>query len=291
MVLIERVADQYIEGWNDQSQPRVTKEAASVYLETLHLPETYPYLITPDGLVDPVTGLLVKSFMEKDTPLGKIEYDAFERIEERAINNILQEHIPFTAIWISPSHPRRSEDTKVIFNLVVETEFGPALLNHCLCFEGDKYLSLDIANTILQTVGSFREPFIDTEMLRGTPLLFNKDVNLPTIYEKILQRLQSNGLEELKKGNASRIQEEADRWANTYYDSRFRGKNVVVEKVEAKHSPSCPPGMTASEVIIKNGEVCKFVKRCGNPDCKVEINDFIPKGYKCKSCGQTYLGC
>lgn len=289
MVLVEHIADRY--SWNNQPRVRVKKEASSIYLETKHLPETYDQLITPYSLLEQETGLPVKSFMEKETPLGKIEYDAFESIEQWAMKNGLENRTGLTGLWISPPHELRSFDTKIIFSHILNTTIGPVVRNNCLLFEGDKDISLDIANMILQKVGTIREPFIDTEILRGTPILLNKPIDVQAIYECILQIVKSNGLIELKNGNEVQIQKEADAWAEGYASSRVDGRPIHIQEVEAEHQVSCPPALTASEYIVVNGEKHKFVRRCGNPNCKVEINNFIPKGYRCKSCGQIYLGC
>lgn len=289
MVLIEHLADQYCTSWRRQPKDRIRKEAASIYLESLHLPDTYDFLITPFGLTEQSTGLPVKYFMENQTALGKTEYEAFTQIETMAQENAARNHLGLTAIWVSPPHSQRSSDTKVVFTLLCDSNLGPVARNYCLLLAGNSHISLDIANMVLQKIGSLRMPFIDTEILRGTPLLFSKDIDLKVLYEGILQIVKSDGLIELVNGNQDQIQQIAEKWADAYVQSRFSNKNIPIQHIEAKHSISCPPALSASEYIVKNGEVYRFVKRCGK--CNVDINTFITKGYRCKNCGGIYEGC
>jgi hypothetical protein len=164
------------------------------------------------------------------------------------------------------------------------------LVNHALLFKGSPSLSLDIANTILKEQGSMRQPFFDREILRETPLIFRKGVSLPSLYEQIAHLVESDGLHELRSGNANKAQSEAETWAESYIAYRKGVSSFELAPVEAKYGASCPPGlMTASEFVIRNGEIWKFVKKCGA--CGTDINTFISKGYRCKECWNVYLGC
>lgn len=288
MTLVENIADQHLHAWTNKARERIEWEVSSIYLETLHLPEQYDYLITSYGLLDKASKLPIKSFMERETPLGKVEFDAFEKIETWAMIHGLQGN-DLTAIWISPPHVLRSEDTKIIFNKIVHTNTGPVLRNYCLLFECSDYLSLDIANDISQNIGLTRESFIDTETLRATPFLFHKQINLKDVYEIILKQVKSNGLVALNEDQEDQIHQKAHAWARNYISSRFDKANTFVEEVAAKYSVSCPSRMIASEYLTVNGEIHKFVKNCGN--CGVAIETFIPKGYRCKECGGVYQGC
>ncbi|MCX7928460.1 MAG: hypothetical protein N2558_02135 [Patescibacteria group bacterium] len=125
MSTIEGLLNQYYAGWKNQPDNRVVVEVASVYLEQKHLPESYGFKITSNGLVDNTSGKLVRSFIARNTRTDQIEGEAFDKIEKWAVEyGLKQGKNAISSIWISPPSADRSEDTKFIISTIQKKLVG-----------------------------------------------------------------------------------------------------------------------------------------------------------------------
>lgn len=295
MKSLERTVDIHYHAIQRQPYKRQIWEVASLFAETQGRPEQYYYLVGETGLLDPVTGRYIHEFMENGTEIGQREFEAFREIEASicalSIND--RAHWPqWQAVWVSPAHPERSENTKIIFHDIGMNDGNMQMRNICLLLDANPENVRDIANLLRKMQGLAHLEDIDLEDTRTHPFIYPFGVNRDILYQEILQIVHSNGLRELQSHGAQIAQNEAIKWARRYLRQKTSQSPMRYQHQTPIHfSPSCPPLVmsVASDVITRNGETWKFVKKCGA--CSAEINKFIPKGYRCIHCQNIYLGC
>lgn len=101
---------------------------ASVSLETNRIPDAYHYYSKNNLLYSPLTNRPVENSISKNSRLDLVEAEAFEKIQKWFAKK--DEGV---VIWISPPHPERSVDTKIVFSdIVYDTGFEKKLRNRAI---------------------------------------------------------------------------------------------------------------------------------------------------------------
>ncbi len=288
----------FIPTWKDKPQAQVIEEIASYSLETKRIPDPYYFIIGKDKkLISPQTGVFIEDSVEKDSVIGKKEFEAFEKIQRWATEN--ESGI---VIWISPPHSERSSDTKIIISEIAVEDKTKLLFNRAVLLDIDTEHCLKIANTILdEDTGDV----FSGEDLRRQPLFLSADQEVEWTLLLGLHPDATRACYIIQKGDDLREKEMALKAAVPIYESFLIGEagyddHLVREGVEKARgsgvfgtsSASCPPSIdTSFEVFYSHSHQAdglKFVKNCGN--CGKGINKLIKKGYQCK-CGGVYKGC
>jgi hypothetical protein len=306
MATVERLLDQYYAGWANQPESRVIAEAASVQLESNHLPESYGWNVTPQGFIDHRSGKVVRDAISRKTPTDILEGIAFDKIESWAIEyGINQRKNNITALWISPPDPERSSDVKFIFSTLNRSWKGTTINNCSFLVDGSSFQAIDTANNIIQTLGLFHPQFSDASHLRSTPFLFKDSINVSQIVEIIEKQFaDKTAIDVIKDGRVDEVTRNALNLGREYVNAKRKGTKMSTQSSsvmarETSYAPSCPSvaeGSSASQTMVKDGLTYKFVKNCGGKlwtgeKCNAKINKFITKGYRCKHCGGEYKGC
>lgn len=148
-------------------RPRVVEEEASVSLETRRIPDPYWFIITSEGeLLCPSTMIPVDDYIEKESYVGKLEYEAFLEIKRLVILDDAR-----LLIWISPPCYDRYPFPKIIISEVVQKSNVKILFNRAIILDPKKNDSLEIANRLLLRRGDDRI-FTDIEEVRREVLPF-----------------------------------------------------------------------------------------------------------------------
>jgi len=101
---------------------------ASVSLETNRIPDPYHYFFKNGKLYSPVTNEPVENSITIYRALNENESSAFQKIQKWFVES--EEGM---VVWISPPHPERSPDTKIIFSdIVYELDSGKKLRNRAV---------------------------------------------------------------------------------------------------------------------------------------------------------------
>ncbi len=283
----------FIPTWKDKPRAQVIEEIASYSLETKRIPDPYYFIIGKDKkLISPQTGVFIEDSVEKDSVIGKEEFEAFEKIQRWATEN--ESGMVF---WISPPHPERSSDTKIIISEIAVEDKTKLPFNRAVLLDIDTTDCLKIVNTILD--GDTGDVFSE-EDLRRQPLFLSADQEVEWTSLIGLHPDATRAFYMIQKGDDLREKEKALKAAVPIYESFLTREvgyddHLVREEVEkaigsgvfGTSSASCPPPIgTSFEVFYSHS--LKFVKNCGN--CGKGINKLIKKGYQCK-CGGVYKGC
>lgn len=311
MSLRERELASYKKSWIGKPPEQVFGEIASWAMETKGIPDPYLFLISENGkLLSPVTGIPIEKSIEKNSFIGQKEFEAFIKIQDWS-NSDTENQV---AIWISPPHKDRSyknrpPESKIIISQIEVDSSIKILFNRSINLNISKQDCLNIAHNLdplnnIEHHEDLRSQPIFLELPKevGWIEYLENVIDAPEIWEMITSE---KDLEEKEKAieNAKTIYQELFINNQTAgYDS-WQVKKAV-EKANSisafgTQSVSCPPGLSAgplslfetfyqNSLKIENG---KYVKRCGNENCKAEIEKVITAGYKCSKCGRTYEGC
>ncbi len=287
----------FIPTWKDKPRAQVIEEIASYSLETKRIPDPYYFIIGKDKkLISPQTGVFIEDSVEKDSVIGKKEFEAFEKIQRWATEN--ESGI---VIWISPPHSERSSDTKIIISEIAGEDKTKLLFNRAVLLDIDTEHCLKIANTILDD--DTGDVFSEEDLTQ--PLFLSGDQKVEWALLIGLHPDAARAFYMIQKGDDLREKEMALKAAVPIYESFLTREvgyddHLVREEVEraigsgvfGMSSASCPPPIgTSFEVFYSHShqtDGLKFVKNCGN--CGRGINKLIKKGYQCK-CGGAYKGC
>ena len=230
-------------------RPRVVEEAASVSLETRRIPDPYYFIITSDGLLlDPSSGQRIDDFIEKDSYVGRLEYEAFLEIK-RLVG--LGDTRRF--LWISPPSFDRYPFPKIIISEIVQRGKVKILFNRAIILEGRRNDCLEIANQLfLRTGGGV---FVNIEEVRRRVLLLphlgevhwtyflSEFIYAPEAWKKI-----RDGADLKEKNRALATAEKI--W-------RKSGRREMIEKslkesgLMGEYGDSCPTSMTAFGFFLK----------------------------------------
>lgn len=265
---------------------RAEKEA-SRSLETRKIPDVWWFYLKGENLMSPFTLDTVENSIEKDSPVGQREYDAFKEAQTLVVENDSG-----FILWYSPEHKNKYPVPKIIISEIVKTIHTKLVFNRAIILDPQNNDAIQIVN---QISGWY---FIDLEEIRKHVFFFSlpegfhwtryleEFIWAPEEFEQIRQ-----GTDVKMKIRAVRKMEEILKTETrpSYVWARMQDMGMVGPNPEA-----CPlkPSLTAVEFIFKHslasGEK-KFVKNCGN--CGAVINDYIGAGYMCLHCGGVYQGC
>ena len=272
----KEIALQFISSWKQNLQ-RLEPELVSFSNETNRKPDTFSYVVSTEGLIDPITGRLIKDVVDTKTALGRSEARFLSKTER-----IISERDEGMVVWFSSPYLERYPCSKVIFYKIAYNWDGQKVTNNsAILFDASSEETLQIA---MEVTG---ERFMDTETLRETALYFQESE--PTT-SRILELLsKQSGVKEYAF-SATATMSQADRFA-----SMIRAGKPTYEIAEemwrtgfiGNYSISCPP--TFSEHTVAFAVIAKLVEHCGR--CGIRIAKYISRGYHCPNCGGTYEGC
>lgn len=272
-------AERYIQSI-DVGNPQSIREWASFSLESRKLPDTYSFNILDGQLINPLNGRPVRDAIRVNTFVDRLEMKAFDKIESWACQT--DKGISF---WLSPPHPERSIQGKIIVSQVKEEQ----IINRSILFDTNMSGIINIANGLSEEYADTKDIFFDLDQVRAEPILCSKKIALEDWVFTLEQLItEQNQWEMIKTGEDLR---EVDR---TIYVAKMYGKSqsgvsyISTESLIGSNEISCPPG-SPSGVFGKNSIEGKFVKKCGK--CGAVIQKVIFKGYTCESCSGVYLGC
>lgn len=162
----ERIQEMYVmlPDWDDKPIEQVIEEFISFGTETKRIPDRYKFLVK-DKLISPITEKPIENSIEKNSPIGEIEFEAFKKIQDFSINNKTG-----TAIWISPLLENVYPSSKIIFSSI-DYENGEKILFNCsLVIDVNKEECLDLANLISISEGI---KFESVDEIRRNPIFMD----------------------------------------------------------------------------------------------------------------------
>ncbi len=162
----ERILEIYdmLPVWDDKPIEQKIEEFISFGTETKRIPDRYKFLIR-DKLISPITGKPVEDSIEKNSPVGEIEFEAYKKIQDFSVNNETG-----TVIWISPLLENVYPSSKIIFSNI-NYENGQKILFNCsLVIDVNKEECLDLASLISISEGI---KFENTEEVRKSPIFMD----------------------------------------------------------------------------------------------------------------------
>jgi len=162
----ERIDEVYkmLPVWDGKPVEQKIEEFLSFGTETKRIPDRYK-LIIKERLFSPITGKPVEDSVEKDSPVGKIEFEAFKKIQDFAVNNETG-----TAIWISPLIEGLYPSSKIIFSSIDQENGEKILFNCSLILDANEKECLDLANLISISEGI---KFNNTNEIRKNPIFMD----------------------------------------------------------------------------------------------------------------------
>lgn len=162
----ERIREVYemLPDWNDKPVEQRIEEFISFGTETKRIPDRYK-LVIKDKLISPVTGKVVEDSIEKNSTVGKLEFEAFEKIQDFAVKNDTG-----TSIWISPSIEDLYPSSKIIFSSIDYENEKKILFNCSLIIDANEEECLDLANLISVSEGM---KFENSDEIRKNPIFMD----------------------------------------------------------------------------------------------------------------------
>lgn len=260
---------------------RVVEEAASVSLETRRIPDPYWFIIAPEGeFLDPSTGRLVDDYIEKDSHIGRLEYEAFLEIKR-----LVTQEDARLLIWMSPPFYDLYPFPKIIISEVVRGGNVKILFNRAIILDPKKNDSFEIANQ-LSLKGGINRVFRDIDEVRGGALslpypdtldltyFLSEFIYAPEAWKKILDG------SDLKEKERALVAAE-----KVWRKSRSRSlveKSLKQEGLMGDLGDSCPTKMTAFGFFLQYALFIEGFFTC--PGC----NKKLPAGLGitlCPFCG------
>lgn len=282
-----QITPEYLVAWGKTPAPQMIEELASLHQETNHLPDPYYWIFDLDGdLCTPETGIKINSKIRRDNYVDQVEGLVFDKIfqyvqTQRAA--LLGKRKPI--VWVSPPHPERSADLKIIVSELEEDENGQQILfNRTVLLEYSEPESLEFGRML--TDFSQNRPLLSClEDLRKTPLILNSSYWL-RIMEEIAP---SEQWQLIKNGDDKKLKVEALVQARIYQEKLFshfspEEQKAVIQEMESSgfigsYSNSCP--------ITGAFEVFSGYWRRG--DCRLCGKSSIEVGpcFVCKKCEEA----
>ena len=291
--------------WIDKPKSQVVEEIASYSLETKRVPDPYYFLINTYGkLISPQTGRFVEDSVERQSPVGQLEYQALLKIQEWTMKDEKS-----TCLWISPPYPGKYPVAKIIVSEKVNRGSREMLFNRAILLDFDNQECLVLAQK-LASIDNGSSTFTSPEDLRAQPIFLNSKDQKNWL---TLLRRHVNGdkvWDTIESGEDIMKKDEVLKKASIIYQKLFGHRSLcpsgyddfrlkkVVKKAQlmdlfGTSLVSCPPSsLTAFETFSKNAFLLpesKFVKNCGQ--CGAKIEKVISAGFRCPCCGGTYEGC
>ena len=220
-----------------------TKEAlhqaevkVSDILESHGIPDSYVWKINryrkliPENDETPIEKIIVVN-----NPVGKIEYDAFLKIQERASYMKTGDYI----LWISPTHPVYYPDASKIIITIKE---GETFLNKAIVTDWDVVGSIIAAKVFAGLSDLDPATFKSANSVRANPIFIEKDKE--EILGLALKRmLDPRAIEMMKNGEDIKVKE------------RFMGSLLSNEEVSLGQKPrTCKESMINSAFNVFAGK-------------------------------------
>jgi hypothetical protein len=146
---------------NPQSQ--VVEEVASESHETRRIPDPYIFIQRNNKFETP-QGEIVEKYIDKNTPLGKSEFHAFNEIQKWA--NETDEGF---CVWFSPTHKIAYPQTKIIIQEIEMIDEQKVVINRAIILNKDDNFLLRSANELSN------KEYLDKEILRKNPVFPESD--------------------------------------------------------------------------------------------------------------------
>lgn len=164
-------------------------------LESHDIPDPYYFEIDELGrLVSPYKNIPIEDVVVKDSPLGKVEYEALVKIQ----NEVSERNSGFI-LWISPPYLGFYPTSKIVISQIVFEEGRKKLLNRAIVTDWDSLGSILVARKI-QTLAEDREvAYKSATDVRISPIFINQEKKreLEDVLKDILDR---RSLEMIYKG-------------------------------------------------------------------------------------------
>jgi hypothetical protein len=262
----ETITQRFIRHWQERTREpidpnRLRAELVSVAQETNRRPDTYYFVVSKNGLIDPETGQPILNFIAPG-----IEYNIAKNLQDWAI----QEESG-TAYWVSPKLDKVYPCNKLIIHEIVKGDAYKKVLNTAILFDGE---------------------INDPEILRNTLVTnLNSYEDLEQLIDFVVRTANNNA-------DSISLQKSAEYYAEQILSGADPADVVRQMKINGfigDNAISCPNMQLygsyvsgKSEVFVVSAE-SKYVKSCGA--CGASIEKYISRGYKCSRCGGTYEGC
>lgn len=279
-ISVDRELAQYVHRWKFQkSQEQVVEEIASYGHETRRIPDSYYFYI------DTKTGKLlasasmepVEKFIDKDSPLGMLEYEGFRKTQSWA------EVAPqgTVSVWFSPPLPGTCNVSKLIISEKTKKDGKDALLNHAVLFDATE----EHCKTIVQSFArewNIDPSFFDvTNVIRANPIMLTCDVHMcVNILAKYIRddegwkAITSRTSLKTKMDSLFLARRFFDKYVATpdYYKLQAYLQSDEKDELFGEHEGSCPTG-TAFSVLFGAKILC-----CTCPYCLNQVEALILEG-------------
>ncbi len=262
-------------------------EAASYSLETRRIPDTYPFTIKLGKLFTP-DGQLAENSIEKDSDVGKREYEAFLIIQDWASQNN-----GGLSIWISPPHKDKYPCSKIILSEVIQPNNSRLLVNKAILIDLDENECIGLFNNITGNTIKLTNP----EELRSNPILFEY-INQKKM-DSILDQILESEIQQLAMIKRGYDVYEAERTIQYFRNQRFAFGSFLPNAAKpdgmiGSHTSSCPPGhsgnMTAFEFFSNPSKLKEgiIILCCTCPFCNKKVEAEISDGrIHCPKCKES----
>jgi len=277
--------EQFIYYQINAPQVKEVEFVASEIHETKRIPDSYVFL-EQDGKFYLPCGEKIEDCIEKESDLGRLEYQAFERIQDE-----FSKKDKVISLWFSPPHVLRGNcPSKIIISEKItlpnkqEVAFNRAIV-------------LDIPSQDLLNLAWVVDPEISSsETLRVTPLFPDQ-----AEFARFVSKLAEVSSQAEAITDNSDLQAKTDTYA-TLSDIKTSvhvyGENtygVLLGEAKSRqligeHEESCPPtafGMMEKHAL-QAGE--KTILKCTCPHCKNKVDAEISGGkIHCPKCGRSAI--
>lgn len=160
----------------------------SEYLESWKIPDSYYFEFNKLGkLTSENSKVPIESRIAKNSHLGRIEYEAFRKIQERA----WLENEGFI-VWISPPYEGVYSTSKMVISEVVCENGTKRLLNRAIVTGWDSLAAVFAAREISELSGSISDAYKNPVDVRRLPIFIDKtkEEEFSKILEKKIDRKQ-----------------------------------------------------------------------------------------------------
>lgn len=241
-------------------------------LESYGIPDPYKFPFNSRGqLISQFSNEPIENVIIKDNPLGRVEYEAFKKIQENAFN-MNSGYI----LWISPPLERFYKVSKIVISEIIFEENVKKLLNRAIRIDWDELGSILVAKELAGLSDLDPGVFRSTTDVRLNPIFIDKDKEeeLSFALERILTK---KAYHMMNTGDDFRAKD-------FFMNEIFEGQHVQL----GKESLSCPEEMikkTAFRVFSGEtfncpkckGEIPSGVGATACPHCGAKKEDFASK--------------
>lgn len=224
----------FVRTWKDKPQVQVVEEISSLSLETKRIPDPYYFLISQNGeLVSPTAHCRIKDVIERNSVIGKLEYQAVEKIEDWAERNQAG-----TIAWVSPPEEDIYPTSKIIISEIKDKDGQKILFNRAIILDIDKEQCTKFAKD-LASFSTNRPLLFSIDQIRSNPLILNtKGINWTYLLEELIPDLS---LENIRQHEDQGAKEEALSQAEELFRKiQAKSGRVDMSIMMGNFSSSCP---------------------------------------------------